>query len=1095
MTFNSPVYRAPKRALRASEPSADLIVAVAEMFDSLASSCIQSRDQILLKGSPEKRQLRSPAVSTTHGSLPSHHKTHIAVPFPSEGTPAQVALWLRDASASKEHELAHVSSTIDLMSAALSEREQWLTFRGYALEDLDAEHPWQADGNSTVVAGLCLLSQSGVPPALLSGRWCPTESARERVAERVEERLLAAHEAAEAEAARVRASHSPPPPRPPLLLPPNATAEGTLGTALELAASGADAAERAAEAREALMREAALLGATSKAAREAALAATGATYAAGAEFLDEMGYESERSLYGAGDSAGWSSLAGDLDDRALSLGGLSLHSAHSRASGAAAGGKEAAHARSAAQVVAAALMPPVRSTTATSAEGLAIASTPQAAAAAATTATAAATAAATAPTAMPERGLPPSALVNLRRHSLPSAETALESTADRKTASALVGMRRPSVVVPAATTAAEPRRSLSVQWASQAAVKGSSTAPQGATATMDGSSATLGAAAAPLVVRESAMLASMLRSDSGDASRAASGATAGAAAGATAAAGGKKTLSAPTVGGTAASALNTLQQIAAANSHGGRTKSAPPGKGGGVPSSGTAVEATGAAAGEAAAAPSRAASKSGNASRTASKSGNASRTASKSGGASRTASAASASGAPSCTGSGATAAVAALQQQARAALEEAVRTATGGCSEDEYEYYDAYDGTAVGAEAAAGASVGVVVDEGEDVEAGESAMAGLSAANDEAEEARAAVAAAVASEDAAVARLEAAEAAVEMMREQRAALDAALDAVRQVELELKAARAEEEGLGSMVTRNDEALDDAQRALERHRKKRLGGAKERAELERHVADETAKLEAAEAKLHAAQDRVTQLMGDVERLAMRCEEMQQELETGTAQSTSQLKEAHVAREAAEAARQDAEVLATNAAAKAEHERILLLGTRVAQGATHNASFAKPSNSAVSFLRPRAASVVACDAALAFATSAARRASAPSVESSSTATAMAAQRALMRASGTNGAWGSVGNRFSQGGAPASNGAAGACGSGGATAGRSSAAPPPAEPPGLRTAAAAAVAAAGGSVHAPPEPDGYYGYSDYSDSAAEDSEEVPQSDVPAHS
>ncbi|KOO26668.1 hypothetical protein Ctob_005770, partial [Chrysochromulina tobinii] len=173
-------YRPPERALKPSRPPAadafSAIVAAAEMFDSLAESCIGTRNRFL-------EHARSPTTGSAKKQAP---------------------VWLEEMHLSKARELEHVMTTIEQLEAALGQRQQWLAMRG--VEELQDE---------PVVGGLRLRSRVSASPV---DGWRPTESSRVRVATRVEERLFNAHLAAEEEAARVRAAHPPPARRKPRAL-------------------------------------------------------------------------------------------------------------------------------------------------------------------------------------------------------------------------------------------------------------------------------------------------------------------------------------------------------------------------------------------------------------------------------------------------------------------------------------------------------------------------------------------------------------------------------------------------------------------------------------------------------------------------------------------------------------------------------------------------------------------------------------------------------------------------------------------------------------------------------------------------------------
>ena len=252
-------YRAPERALKPSRPPAadafSAIVAAAEMFDSLAESCIGTRNRLLSKVD-FLEHARSPTTGSAKKQAPD---------------------WLEEMHLSKARELEHVMTTIEQLEAALGERQQWLAMRG--VEELQDE---------PVVGGLRLRSRASASPV---DGWRPTESSRVRVATRVEERLFNAHLAAEEEAARVRAAHSPPARRKPRAL----SAVEEINSAVDASeaamagAAGAAAAEKeAAAAYEAVMRDAALVAAARAATRGASRGSAQPPYTAGAEFEDEF---------------------------------------------------------------------------------------------------------------------------------------------------------------------------------------------------------------------------------------------------------------------------------------------------------------------------------------------------------------------------------------------------------------------------------------------------------------------------------------------------------------------------------------------------------------------------------------------------------------------------------------------------------------------------------------------------------------------------------------------------------------------------------------------------------------------------------------
>ena len=246
-------YRPPERALKPSRPPAadafSAIVAAAEMFDSLAESCIGTRNRFL-------EHARSPTTGSAKKQAPD---------------------WLEEMHLSKARELEHVMTTIEQLEAALGQRQQWLAMRG--VEELQDE---------PVVGGLHLRSRVSASPV---DGWRPTESSRVRVVTRVEERLFNAHLAAEEEAARVRAAHPPPARRKPRAL----SAVEEINSAVDASeaatagAAGAAAAEKeAAAAYEAVMRDAALVAAARAATRGASRGSAQPPYTAGAEFEDEF---------------------------------------------------------------------------------------------------------------------------------------------------------------------------------------------------------------------------------------------------------------------------------------------------------------------------------------------------------------------------------------------------------------------------------------------------------------------------------------------------------------------------------------------------------------------------------------------------------------------------------------------------------------------------------------------------------------------------------------------------------------------------------------------------------------------------------------
>lgn len=247
--------RAPERALKNLRPPAadafSAIVAAAEMFDSLAESCIGTRNRLL-----SKVDFLEHARSETTGSAKN-----------------KAFDWLEEMHLSKARELEHVMTTIEQLEVALGERQQWLATQGVEDEP---------------VGGLRLRSRASASPV---DGWRPTESSRARVATRVEERLFNAHVAAEEQAARVRAAHSPPARRNPRALSAveeiNSAVDAT--EAATAGAAGAAAAEKeAAAAYEAMMRDAALVAVARAATRAASRGQAEPLYTAGAEFADEF---------------------------------------------------------------------------------------------------------------------------------------------------------------------------------------------------------------------------------------------------------------------------------------------------------------------------------------------------------------------------------------------------------------------------------------------------------------------------------------------------------------------------------------------------------------------------------------------------------------------------------------------------------------------------------------------------------------------------------------------------------------------------------------------------------------------------------------
>ena len=99
--------------------------------------------------------------------------------------------------ATNDEKLSELSASIDKLHMELSNPWSVHGFRGL-LPELETEPRLQLRSQPT--------GGSGSP---ISGRWLPTETARERVAQRVEQRLAATYERAEEEAMRMRVAFSP----------------------------------------------------------------------------------------------------------------------------------------------------------------------------------------------------------------------------------------------------------------------------------------------------------------------------------------------------------------------------------------------------------------------------------------------------------------------------------------------------------------------------------------------------------------------------------------------------------------------------------------------------------------------------------------------------------------------------------------------------------------------------------------------------------------------------------------------------------------------------------------------------------------------
>ena len=112
-------------------------------------------------------------------------------------------------------ELSALSSAVANVRTAIDDRRAWPSLKHLLPPDWStpptsaaAAAPLHLTHHQTSSAATAAAAASAVS-VNVSSRWRPTETARERVASRVEERLAAAYIAAEAEAMRVRAMHPP----------------------------------------------------------------------------------------------------------------------------------------------------------------------------------------------------------------------------------------------------------------------------------------------------------------------------------------------------------------------------------------------------------------------------------------------------------------------------------------------------------------------------------------------------------------------------------------------------------------------------------------------------------------------------------------------------------------------------------------------------------------------------------------------------------------------------------------------------------------------------------------------------------------------
>ena len=179
-------YRPPPQpsspAKRQQPPSAQefAITAAATAAGLLASGCLNIRQKLVAFEEEQQKMIKAtvPPAARAQGYALGDTKHAIMI---------------------KENELTHVSATIAAVRGAVAERQDFM--RGLLPPDMHEVPPTGAPSGK-----LQLLSDptGGAP---ISSRWRPTDTARERVAQRVEERLALAYEAAEAEAARVRAMY------------------------------------------------------------------------------------------------------------------------------------------------------------------------------------------------------------------------------------------------------------------------------------------------------------------------------------------------------------------------------------------------------------------------------------------------------------------------------------------------------------------------------------------------------------------------------------------------------------------------------------------------------------------------------------------------------------------------------------------------------------------------------------------------------------------------------------------------------------------------------------------------------------------------
>ena len=176
----SPGYRPPTRGTTAAAPPAapptappafSLAGAASVAAGIIASGCINVRQKLAAVADEEVKLLASSTSA------------------------------LREAAAKREDEqLSRLSNTLDVLRTSAAKERSFPSLKMALMLDFDTQTPVPTGSPMPRLQG----GAEGV-----SERWRPTESARERVAARVQERLDAAYDAAEAEAARIRLQHPP----------------------------------------------------------------------------------------------------------------------------------------------------------------------------------------------------------------------------------------------------------------------------------------------------------------------------------------------------------------------------------------------------------------------------------------------------------------------------------------------------------------------------------------------------------------------------------------------------------------------------------------------------------------------------------------------------------------------------------------------------------------------------------------------------------------------------------------------------------------------------------------------------------------------